>query len=187
MHRARVRSSSQPRRYSEPCPRPRRPRHETCTTRRRCSSSRRPCNRPKARRPTYASKVARKTTTVPRAKRHPSMQMARQGNQPTRAERWSGSGSLIHADRLRTATPATSSTPAEWATQRHGRRQATTPSGAGATTAARFARRHRSPRGLVCSVRRSAGRVSLSDFASPPRSTNTRGRRTLVYGSTTIT
>jgi hypothetical protein len=84
--------------------------------------------------------AVRGTTPAPRAKRHPSTQMAWQGNQPTRAERQSVSGSLIRADRLRTVTPATLSTPAEWATQRHGRRRATTPSRAGTTTAARIAR-----------------------------------------------
>jgi hypothetical protein len=89
--------------------------------------------------------AVRGTTLAPRAKRHPSTQMAWQGNQPTRAERQSASGSLIRADRLRTATPATLSTPAEWATQRHERRQATTPGRAGTTTAARIARRCRSP------------------------------------------
>jgi hypothetical protein len=76
------------------------------------SSSRRPCNMPKAHRPAYASKAARGTTTVLRAKRHPSTQTAQRGNQPTRAERRSGSGYLTRTSRLRTATPATSSTPA---------------------------------------------------------------------------
>jgi hypothetical protein len=40
------------------------------------------------------------------------------GFQPTRAEHRSGSGSLLHVDRLRTETPATSSTLAERATQK---------------------------------------------------------------------
>jgi hypothetical protein len=148
----RVRSSSQPRRYYGPCPLPRRPRRETCTARRRRSSSKRPCNMPEARRPAYASRVAPGMTAARRAKRHPSTQTVRQGNRPTRAEPRSGSGSLIRVDRLRTATPATSSTRAERATQKHGRRQATTPGGVDATTTARIARRHQSPRGPVCSA-----------------------------------
>jgi hypothetical protein len=45
---------------------------------------------------------------------------ARQDNLPTRAERRSGSESLTRADRPRTATPVTSSTPVEQATRRHG-------------------------------------------------------------------
>jgi hypothetical protein len=40
------------------------------------------------------------------------------GQPPTRAEHRSGSGSLLHVDRLRTETPATSSTLAERATQK---------------------------------------------------------------------
>jgi hypothetical protein len=71
-------------------------------------------------------------------------------------------------------------------TQKGGRRQATTPGGAGATTAAKIARQRQRPRGPVCSAERSAHRASLSDSASPPRSTSTRGRQTLMYGSTTI-
>jgi hypothetical protein len=41
---------------------------------------------------------------------------------------------LIRTDRLRAATPATSSTRAERATQKHGQRQATTPGGVDATS-----------------------------------------------------
>jgi hypothetical protein len=47
--------------------------------------------------------------------------VAQRGSRPTRDERRSGSGSLTHADELRMATPATSSTLVEWATQKHGR------------------------------------------------------------------
>jgi hypothetical protein len=101
-HRTRVRSSSQLQRCSEPCPHPRRTRRQTCTARRMRLSSKRPCNRPKARRLAYASRAARGTTAAPRANRHVSMQTARQGNQPTRAERWSRCESLIRANRLRT-------------------------------------------------------------------------------------
>jgi hypothetical protein len=150
------------------------------------SSSRRPCNMPKAHRPAYASKAARGTTTVLRAKRHPSTQTAQRGNQPTRAERRSGSGYLTRADRLRTAAPATSSTPAIQAMQRRGRRRATTPGGVGATTVARTAHRRRNPQGPACSAGRSTRRAFLSASASPPRSTSTQGRQTLVYGSMII-
>jgi hypothetical protein len=119
-HRARVRSSPQQQRCSEPCPRPQHLRRETCTARRRLSSSRRPYNRPKARHPTYASRAVCGTTAAPKAKRRPSTRVAWRGNQPTRAERRSWSGSLIRAGRPRTVTPATSSTLAERATRRHG-------------------------------------------------------------------
>jgi hypothetical protein len=44
----------------------------------------------------------------------------RRDNPPTRAERRSGGESLTRADRPRTVTPATSSTPVEQATRRRG-------------------------------------------------------------------
>jgi hypothetical protein len=91
------------------------------------------------------------------------------GSQPTRAERRLGSRSLTREDKLRTATLATSSTPAVQATQRRGRRRATTPGGAGITTTARTAHRRRNPRGPACSAGRSAWRVFLRASASPPR------------------
>jgi hypothetical protein len=56
---------------------PQRPRQETCTARRRHSSSRRPYRRLKARRPAYASKAVRGTTAAPKAKRHPFTRAAR--------------------------------------------------------------------------------------------------------------
>jgi hypothetical protein len=59
--REQARSSLLSRHCCGPCPPPRRPRHETCTARRRCSSSKRPSNRPKARRPASASRGARGT------------------------------------------------------------------------------------------------------------------------------
>jgi hypothetical protein len=105
---------------------------------------------------------------------------------PTKAGHRSGSGSLTREGRPRTATLATSSTPGERATRRHGRRQATTHGGVGATIAVRTAHRRRSRRGPACSARRSARRASRSASASPRPSTSTRGRRTPVYGSTTI-
>jgi hypothetical protein len=50
----------------------------------------------------------------------------------------------------------------------------------------RTAHQRRSPRGPACSAGRSARRASHNASASPRPSTSTRGRRTLVYGSTTI-
>jgi hypothetical protein len=57
--RERARSSLPPRRCYGPCPPPRRPRHGTCTARRRRSSNKRPFSRPKARRPASVSRGAR--------------------------------------------------------------------------------------------------------------------------------
>jgi hypothetical protein len=133
----------------------------------------------------YASRVVCETTAAPKAKRHASTRAARWGNQPTRAERRSGSGSLIRAGRPRTTTPTTSSMLAERATQRHGRRRATSLGGATATTAVRITHRRRNPREPVCSAGRSAQQASPSASASPPRLTSTQGRQTLVCGSTT--
>jgi hypothetical protein len=113
--------------------------------------------------------------------------VVRRGNQLTREERRSGSRSLIHAGRSRTVTPATLSTLTERATRWHGKWQATALSGAAATTAVRIAHRRRKPQEPVCSAVRSAQRASPSASASPPRSTSTRGRQTLVCGSTTTT
>jgi hypothetical protein len=45
-----------------PCPPLQRPRHETCTARRRRSSSKRPSSRPRARRPASDSRVTRGMT-----------------------------------------------------------------------------------------------------------------------------
>jgi hypothetical protein len=120
--RARARSSLQPQRYYGPCPHYHRPKPGTCTARRRRSTSKRPFNRPRARCPASASQAVCGTTATPREGRRLSMRMARQGNRPTRAERRSGSESLTRASKPRTATPATSSTPAGRATRRRGRR-----------------------------------------------------------------
>jgi hypothetical protein len=66
--RERARSSLLPRRCCGPCPPPRHPRHGTCTARRRRSSSKRPSNRPKVRRPASASREARGTTGARKAR-----------------------------------------------------------------------------------------------------------------------
>jgi hypothetical protein len=118
--RERARSSSQPRRCYEPCPLPRRPRRRMCTAKRRCSSSRWPCNRPRAQRPTFASRAVRGTTEARRAPKRQFTRAARWDNPPTRVERQSGSESSTHGDRPRTATLVTSSTPVERATRRRG-------------------------------------------------------------------
>jgi hypothetical protein len=123
---------------------------------------------------------------VRKALRHQLTRAARRGSPPTKAGHWSGSGSLTRAGRSRTATLATSSTPSGPTMQRHGRRQATTHGGVGATIAVRTARRRRSPRRPACSAGRSARRVSLNASTNPHRSTSIWGRRTPVYGSTTI-
>jgi hypothetical protein len=168
-----------------PCLLLQRPRRGTCTARRRRSSSKRPCNRPRARRPAFASRGARGTTGARRALRHQFTWAARRGSPPAKAGRRSGSGSLTRAGRPKTATLATSSMPGGRATQRHGRRQATIHGGVGATTAVRTACRCRSPRGPAYSAGRSALLASRGASVSPRRSSSTRGRRTPVYGSTT--
>jgi hypothetical protein len=84
--------------------------------------SRRPCNKLEARRLASSSREARRTTGARRAPRRQFTRVARQDNLPTRAERRLGSESLTHADRPRTVTPATSSTPGRREMQRHGQR-----------------------------------------------------------------
>jgi hypothetical protein len=166
-------------------PAPQRQRRETCTARRRRSSSKRPFSRPKARRPASVSRGARGMTGARKALKHRYTRVARRNAPPTQGARRSGNGSLTRAGRPKTVTLATSSMPGGRATQRRGRRQSTTPGGVGAMTAGRTARQRRSPREPVCSAWRSARRASLSASASPRRSTNTTGRRTPAYGSTT--
>jgi hypothetical protein len=97
------------------------PKSQNLHRRRRRSSSKRPFNRPRARRLARASQEVCRTTATPRAGKRLSVRTARQGSRPTRAEHRSGSESLTHADKPRTATPATSSTFAGRATQRRGR------------------------------------------------------------------
>jgi hypothetical protein len=106
-------------------------------------------------------------TAARKARKSPFTQAERRNNRPTRVERRSGSESLMRADRPRMATRAASSTPVERATRRRGRWLPTTHGGAGATTAARIARRHRSPRGPVCSAGKSVRQASLNASASP--------------------
>jgi hypothetical protein len=60
-----------------PCSPPRRPRHRTCTARRRRSSNKRPCNRPKARHSAYASRATHGMTAPRKAQKRPFTQAAR--------------------------------------------------------------------------------------------------------------
>jgi hypothetical protein len=154
--RERARSLSRPQHCCGPCVHPQHPRLGTCTARRKLSSSKRPFSRLKARHPACTILAARGTTATLGTGKRLSTRTARQDKRPTWAERRSMSESLTCADKPRTATLTTSLTPDVQATQRHGRRQATTRDGVGVTTAARIAHRRRSPQGPVCSARRSA-------------------------------
>jgi hypothetical protein len=66
----RAKSSLPLRRCYGPCRPPHSPRRETCTTRHKCSLSKRPFNRPKARRLASSSRGARKTTGALKAPSH---------------------------------------------------------------------------------------------------------------------
>jgi hypothetical protein len=125
----RSKSSSPPRHCYGPCPLPQRPRRGTCTARRRRSSSKRPCSRPKARRPAFANRGARGTTRARKAPKRQYTRAARRSGPPTQGARQLGSGSLTCAGKPKTVTLATSSTPGGRATRRHGQQQATTPTG----------------------------------------------------------
>jgi hypothetical protein len=183
--RERARSSLPLRHCYGPCPPPQRLRRGTCTVRRRRSSSKQLFSKPKARRPASVSRGAHGTTGARKAPNHRYTWEAQRNAPPTQGARRSRSGSSTRAGKPKMATLATSSTPGGRATRRRGQWRATTPDGAGATTAERTARRHRSPREPVCSAGRSAQRASLSASTSPRRSTSTTGRRTPAYGSTT--
>jgi hypothetical protein len=137
--RERARSSSLPRHCCGPCPLPQRLRHGICTARRRRSSSKRPCSRPRARRPASTSRGARGATGVCKALKCQFTRVVRRGSPPTKVGRRSGSGSLTRAGMPKTATLATSSTPGRRATQRRGRRQATTRGEVDAMTAEKTA------------------------------------------------
>jgi hypothetical protein len=139
-----------------PCPPPQPPKRGTCTGRRRRSSSKRPSNRPKARRPASASRGACGTMGVRKAPSPRYTRAAQLSAPPTRGARRPRNGSTTRADKPEMATPATSSTPDERAKQRRGQQQATTLDGVDATTAMKTARRRRSPREPACSAGRSA-------------------------------
>jgi hypothetical protein len=185
--RERAKSSSPLRHFYGPCPLYQCPRRETCTARRRRSSSKRPYSRPRARCPAFANRGVPETTGARRAPRLQYTRAARWGSPPTKGARRSRSRSLTRAGKPKTVTLATSSTPGGRATRRHGQRQATTPDGVGAMTAQRTARQRWSPREPMCLAGRCARRAFLNASASPRRSTSTRGRQSLVYGSMTTT
>jgi hypothetical protein len=109
--RERAKSSSSPRHYYRPCPPLRHTRRGTCTARRRCSSSKRPSNRPKARRPVSANRGARGTMGARKAPNPRYTWAERLSAPPIRGARRPKSGSSTRAGRPETATPATSSTP----------------------------------------------------------------------------
>jgi hypothetical protein len=108
------------------------------------------------------------------------------------AERPANPGRAPAKDRLldtrgqaRDGDAAMSSTLGGRAKRRHVWQQATTLDGVDATIAMRTARQHRSPRGPVCLVGRSARRPSPSASADRRRSTSAMGRRIPACGSTT--
>jgi hypothetical protein len=114
--RERARSSLLPRHCCGPCTPPRRPRRGTCTARRRRLSSKRPSNRPKARRPASANREARGTTGVRKAPSPRCTRVVQRSVPPTRDTRRPRSGSSTRAGKPKMATPATSSTPGGRAT-----------------------------------------------------------------------
>jgi hypothetical protein len=118
--RERARSSLPLRRCYGPCRPPHRPRRETCTARRKRSSSKRPFSRPKARRPASASKGARGTTVARKAPSHRYIREPQRNAPPTKGARRSRSESLTSAGKPKLATPATSSAPGGRATRRRG-------------------------------------------------------------------
>jgi hypothetical protein len=120
--RERAKISSPPRHCCGPCPPLRHPRRGTCTARRRRSSSKRPSNRTKARRPASANRGARGTMGARKAPSPRYTRAERRSALPTRGARRPKSGSSTRAGKPEMATPATSSTPDGQATQRHGRR-----------------------------------------------------------------
>jgi hypothetical protein len=143
--RERARSSLPLRHCYGPRSPPRRPRRGTCTTRHRCSLSKRSFSRPKARRPAFVSRGARGTTGARKALNHRCTREVQRNAPPTQGARRSRSGSSTRADKPKMATLATSTTPRGRATRRRGRRRATTPDEAGATIAGRITHRRRSP------------------------------------------
>jgi hypothetical protein len=174
-----------PRRCCGPCQPPRRPRRETCTVRCRHSSSKRPSNRPRARRPASTSRGTHEAMGVRRGPSPRCTRAERRSAPPTRDAHRLKNGSSTRAGKHGTATPATSSMLGGRAKRMRERRQATTLGGVDATTAMKTARRHRNPRGPVCSAGRSARRPSPSASTSPRPSSSITGKRIPACGSTT--
>jgi hypothetical protein len=149
-------------------------RRGTCTARYRRLSSKRPSNRPRARRPASANRGTHQAMGVHRGPSHRCTQVERQSDPPTRDAHRLRNDSSTHA-RHGTVTPATSSMLGGRARRTHGRRQATTLGGVDATTAMKTALRRRNPRGPVCSAGRSARRPSPNASANPQPSSSTTG------------
>jgi hypothetical protein len=160
-----------------PCPPPRHPRRGTCTVRCRRSSSKRPSNRPRARRPASASRATRGTMGARRGPNPRYMRVEQRSTPPTQGARRPRSDSSTHVGRRGTATPAMSSTLGGRAKRRRGWPQATTPDGVDTTTAMKTARQRRNPRGPACSAGRSTQRPSPSASASLRPSSSTTGDR----------
>jgi hypothetical protein len=116
----RAKSSSPPQRCCGPCPPPRRPRRGTCTARPMRSSSKRPSNRPKARRPASTSRGAHGTMGVRKAPSPRYTRAAQLSAPPTRDARRPRNDSSTRAGKPEMATPATSSTPGERAKRKRG-------------------------------------------------------------------
>jgi hypothetical protein len=119
----RAKSSLPPQRCCGPCPPLQHPRRETCTARRRRSSSKRPSNRPRARRPASASRGTRGTMGARKAPNPRCTRVEQRSTPPTRGARRPRSGSSTRAGKPKMATPVTSSTPDGRATRRRGRRR----------------------------------------------------------------
>jgi hypothetical protein len=149
----------------------------------RHSSSRRPFNRPRARRHASANRGTHKATGPRRGANPWSMQVKRRSGPPTRDAHRLKNGSSTHAGRG-TATPATSSTLGGRARRMRERRRATTLGGVDVTTAMKTALRRRNPRGPACSAGTSARRPSPSASNSPRPSSSITGKRIPAYGST---
>jgi hypothetical protein len=140
-------------------PTPRHLKRETCTARRRRSSSKRPSNRPRARHPASVNRGTHEAMGVRKGPSPRCTRAERQSDRPTRDAHRPKSGSSTRAGRG-TATPVTSSTLGGRAKRMRERRQATTLDEVDATTTTKTARQRRNPRGPVCSAGRSARRPS---------------------------
>jgi hypothetical protein len=181
--RGRARSSSPPRRCCGPCRPPRRLRHETCTARCRHSSSRRPFNRPRARRHASANRGTHEATRLRRGG-EPSVHAGEATGRPANPGRTPAKERLLDTRRALDGDARNVINARRRAKRMRERRQATTHGGVDATTAMKTALRRRSPRGPVCSAGRSARRPSPSASASPRPLSSTTGRRIPACGST---
>jgi hypothetical protein len=111
-------------------------------------------------------------------------QAERRSAPSTRDARRLKNGSSTRVGKHGTAMLATSSMLGGRAKRMREQRQATTLDGVDATTAMKTTRRHRNPRGPVCSAERSARRPSPSASASLRPSSSITGKRTPAFGLT---